>query len=113
DEVVAMARVAARYGGYYGVHIGSEGFETDQELGKALYIGQQAEIPVHIYHIKMRGRRNWGRVGEIVERIEQARRDGLEITANQYPYTAMQHPWSRLLPRWVQDGPRKETVSRF
>jgi len=113
DEVVRMASVAAAYGGYYGVHIGSEGFDTTEELEKALRIGREAAIPVHIYHIKVRGRRNWGRAGELIETIEAARRTGLEVTANQYPYTAMQHPWSRLVPRWVQDAPRKEIISRF
>lgn len=113
DEVAGMARVAARYGGYYGVHLGSEGFEIDEELRKALYIGRHARIPVHIYHIKLRGRCNWGRAGQIIAVIEAARREGLEVTANQYSYTAMQHPWSRLMPRWVQDAPRQAILTRF
>ena len=113
DEVVEMARVAASYGGYYGTHVGSEGYEMDQELEKAIYVGRQAEIPVHVYHLKARGHENWGRVGWIIETIEAARRDGLDVTANQYPYTAMQHPWHRLVPRFVQDAPRKEIIPRF
>ncbi len=113
DEVVALARVVVRYGGYYGVHLGTEGDEMVQELEKALYVGRQARIPVHIYHLKARGRRNWGRVRQAIELIEAARDEGLEVTANQYPYTAMQHPWHRLMPRWVQDAPRKETIPRF
>jgi N-acyl-D-amino-acid deacylase len=113
DEVVEMARVALRYGGYYGVHLGSEGFEIFEELDKAIYVGRQAKIPVHIYHLKSRSKDDRGRVKQIIEVIEAARRDGLDVTANQYPYTAMQHPWHRLVPRFVQDAPRKEIIPRF
>ncbi len=77
DEVAAMAEVAARYGGYYGVHIGTEGYEMAEEMEKALYVGREARIPVHIYHIKVRGKGNWGRVGEIIEIIDAARGEGL------------------------------------
>lgn len=112
-EVVEMAKVARRYGGYYGVHLGSEGFDIFEELEKAIRIGREAKIPVHIYHLKMRAKSNWGRVREVVARIEEARREGLDITANQYPYTAMQHPWRRLFPRWVQDAPAGEIIPRF
>jgi N-acyl-D-amino-acid deacylase len=113
DEVAGMAKVAAHYGGYYGTHIGSEGFEIVEELEKALRIGKSAQIPVHVYHLKARGRDNWGRVAEAIRMIESARAEGLEVTANQYPYTAMQHPWHRLMPRWVQDTPRKEAIPLF
>ena len=113
DEVVEMAKVARRYGGYYGVHLGSEGFDIMEELAKTLRIAREADIPVHIYHLKMRAKSNWGRVRQVIEQIEEARREGLEITANQYPYTAMQHPWRRLFPRWVQDAPLNETLAQF
>ncbi len=112
-EVVEMARVARNYGGYYGVHLGSEGFDIVEELDKALRVGREAEIPVHIYHLKMRAKANWGRIREVIGRIEEARREGVEVTANQYPYTAMQHPWRRLFPRWVQDAPVSETIPQF
>src|SRR5918994_553218 len=113
EEVVEMAKVAKSYGGYYGVHVGSEGFDIFEELAKTLRIARESGIPIHVYHLKMRAKSNWGRVREVVEQIEEARRQGLEITANQYPYTAMQHPWRRLFPRWVQDGPVNETISQF
>lgn len=112
-EVVEMARVARRFGGYYGVHLGSEGFDIMEELAKTFRIARESGIPVHVYHLKMRAKSNWGRVRQVIEQIEEARREGLEITANQYPYTAMQHPWRRLFPRWVQDAPANETISRF
>ena len=113
EEVVEMAKIAKRYGGYYGVHVGSEGFDMMEELAKTLRIAREATIPVHIYHLKMRAKANWGRVRQVIAQIEEARREGLDITANQYPYTAMQHPWRRLFPRWVQDAPINETISQF
>jgi N-acyl-D-aspartate/D-glutamate deacylase len=113
DEVAAMAKVAARYGGYYGVHVGTEGYEIDEELDKALYVGREARLPVHVYHIKVRGKSNRSRVGSVIETIEAAQAEGMDLTANQYPYTAMQHPWSRLMPRWVQDVPRAEIIPHF
>jgi N-acyl-D-aspartate/D-glutamate deacylase len=113
DEVVEMAKVVRRYGGYYGVHLGSEGFDIMEELAKTLHIARESSIPIHVYHLKMRAKSNWGRVRQVIEQIEEARREGLDITANQYPYTAMQHPWRRLFPRWVQDAPLNETISQF
>ncbi|MGH7829489.1 MAG: N-acyl-D-amino-acid deacylase family protein [Candidatus Binatia bacterium] len=113
DEVTEMAKVVKRYGGYYGVHLGSEGFDIMEELEKALRVAREAEIPVHVYHLKMRAKSNWGRVREVIAQIEEARREGLDITANQYPYTAMQHPWRRLFPRWVQNAPMAEVIPQF
>ena len=112
-EVVQMAQVVKRYGGYYGVHVGSEGFDMMEELAKTLRIARESGIPVHVYHLKMRAKANWGRIRQVIEQLEEARREGLDITANQYPYTAMQHPWRRLFPRWVQDAPVNETISQF
>ena len=113
EEVVGMAKVARSYGGYYGVHLGSEGFDIMEELEKAIRVAREAEISVHIYHLKMRAKSNWGRVRQVIAQIEEARREGLEVTANQYPYTAMQHPWRRLFPRWVQNAPVSETIPQF
>lgn len=112
-EVIELARIAAAYDGHYGTHIGSEGFELAQELDKAIRVGETTGIRVHVYHLKARGKPNWGRVREAIERIEAARNRGLDVTANQYPYTAMQHPWHRLLPRWVQDMPPSEAAPKF
>ncbi len=113
DEMIAMAKVVAKYGGYYGTHIGGEGEQIDEELDKAIRIAEETGIPVHIYHIKVRGKNNFGKVQDVIKKIDAARARGLDITANQYPYTAMQHPWSRLFPTWVQDLPRKEAISKL
>src|SRR5258708_24087152 len=111
DEMIAMAKVVAKYGGYYGTHVGGEGEQINEELDKAIRIAEETGIPVHIYHIKVRGKNNFGRVKDIIKKIEAARARGLDITANQYPYTAMQHPWARLFPTWVQDMPRRDAIA--
>ncbi|HEY7300490.1 MAG TPA: D-aminoacylase [Xanthobacteraceae bacterium] len=111
DEMVAMAKVVAAHGGYYGTHIGGEGSQIDEELDKAIHIAEETGIPVHIYHLKVRGKNNFGKVKDIVAKIEAARARGLDITANQYPYTAMEHPWARLFPTWVQAMPRKDAIA--
>jgi N-acyl-D-amino-acid deacylase len=113
DEVTEMAKVVKRYGGYYGVHLGSEGFDIMEELEKAIRVARDADIPLHVYHLKMRAKTNWGRVREVIAQIEEARGEGLDVTANQYPYTAMQHPWRRLFPRWVQNAPIAEVIPQF
>jgi N-acyl-D-amino-acid deacylase len=113
DEMIAMAKTAAAYGGYYGTHIGGEGEQIAEELDKAIRIAEEAKIPVHIYHIKVRGKNNFGKVKQVIQKIDAARARGLDITANQYPYTAMQHPWHRLFPSWVQDMPRKEAIAKL
>jgi N-acyl-D-amino-acid deacylase len=113
DEMIAMTKIVARYGGYYGTHIGGEGEQINEELDKAMRIAEETGIPVHIYHIKVRGKNNFGKVKEVIKKIDAARTRGLDITANQYPYTAMQHPWARLFPTWVQNMPRKEAIAKL
>ena len=113
DEMIAMAKVVARYGGYYGTHIGGEGAQIDEELDKVLKIAEETGIAVHIYHIKVRGKNNFGRVKDIIKKIDAARARGLDVTANQYPYTAMEHPWARLFPSWVQAMPRRDAIAKL
>jgi N-acyl-D-amino-acid deacylase len=113
DEMVAMAKVVASYGGYYGTHIGGEGAQIDEELDKALTIAEETGIAVHIYHVKVRGKNNFGRVKDIIIKIDTARARGLDVTANQYPYTAMEHPWARLFPSWVQAMPRRDAIAKL
>jgi dihydroorotase/N-acyl-D-amino-acid deacylase len=104
DEILAMAKIAAAYGGNYTSHIGSEGFEQEQEIRFAIRVAEEAKMPVHIFHLKIRGKDNWGTVGRYLTMIEDARARGLDITANQYPYTAMNHGWSAFFPVWAREG---------
>jgi N-acyl-D-amino-acid deacylase len=103
-EILELAKVAASYGGNYTSHIGSEGFEQEKEIRFAIRVAREANIPVHIFHLKIRARDNWGTVGTYVKMIEDARASGLDVTANQYPYTAMNHGWSAFFPVWAREG---------
>jgi N-acyl-D-amino-acid deacylase len=104
EEIIELAKVAASYGGNYTSHIGSEGFEQEKEIRFAIRVAREAHIPVHIFHLKIRAKDNWGTVGTYVKMIEDARASGLDITANQYPYTAMNHGWSAFFPVWAREG---------
>jgi N-acyl-D-amino-acid deacylase len=113
DEIVEMAKVVARYGGNYTSHIGSEGFEQTKEIDFAIRVADEARIPVHIFHFKIRAKDNWGTVGRYIKQIEAARARGLEITANQYPYTAMFHGWSAFFPVWMREGGPEKFAERL
>jgi len=104
DEIISMAKVVASYGGNYTSHIGSEGFEQEKEIRFAIRVADEAKMPVHIFHLKIRAKENWGTVGKYLNMIEDARARGLDITANQYPYTAMNHGWSAFFPVWAREG---------
>lgn len=104
EEVVELAKVVASYGGNYTSHHGSEGYEQEKEIDFAIRVAEEADIPVHLFHFKIRARDNWGTIGRFIEQIEEARARGLDVTANQYPYTAMFHGWSAFFPRWVREG---------
>jgi N-acyl-D-amino-acid deacylase len=108
QEVIELAKVVASQDGIYVSHIGSEGQQQDKELDFAIRVADEAKLPVHIFHFKIRGRNNWGTIGKYIATIEAARARGLEITANQYPYTAMQHQWSAFFPVWArEEGPQQ------
>jgi N-acyl-D-aspartate/D-glutamate deacylase len=103
-EILELARVVASYAGNYTSHTGSEGFEQAKELAFAIQVAEEAKIPVHIFHFKVRARENWGSIGGFIQQLEAARARGLNITANQYPYTAMFHGWSAFFPLWIREG---------
>src|SRR5580692_8362197 len=88
EELIALAKEAAKLGGIYASHIRNEGEAILPALDEAIRIGREAGIPVEIWHLKAAGKPNWGRMPEIVARIEAARRSGLEVGANTYAYTA-------------------------
>jgi len=108
DEVIEISKVVASLGGIYVSHIGSEGMEQEKELAFVVRVAEETGMPVHVFHLKIRGKDNWGTVGKYLATIEAARARGLDITANQYPYTAMQHQWASFFPLWArEDGPAR------
>ena len=113
EEILAEAKIAASYGGNYTSHIGSEGFQQTKELAFAISVAKETGIPVHIFHLKIRGKDNWGTVQKYVTMIDQARASGLDVTANQYPYTAMTHQWAAFFPLWAREGGPKAFAARL
>ena len=97
-EIVALAKVAAKYDGVYATHMRDEGDSVTFAINEALTIGREAKIPVEISHFKLSGQHNWGRSRETVPMIEAARKEGIEVTIDQYPYTASSTSISTLLP---------------
>lgn len=100
-EVVRLAKVTAQYNGVYASHMRSEGDSVVKAIEEALTIGREARIPVEISHFKLSGQQNWGRSRETVPMIIKAREEGLDVTIDQYPYTASSTSLSTLLPDWV------------
>lgn len=98
DEVLRLAKVAAKYNGVYASHIRDEGDSVVQAINEALYIGKEANMPVEISHFKLSGQQNWGRSKETVPMIIKARQEGIDVTIDQYPYTASSTGLSTLLP---------------
>jgi N-acyl-D-aspartate/D-glutamate deacylase len=101
------------FGGNYTSHTGSEGFDQTKELDFAIRVAEEAKIPVHIFHFKVRARDNWGTIGRFITQLESARARGLDITANQYPYTAMFHGWSAFFPVWMREGGPEKFAERL
>ncbi len=101
EEIVRLAKVAAKYNGVYASHMRDEADSVTQAIEEALHIGREAHIPVEISHFKLSGQQNWGRSSETLPMIIAARNEGLDVTIDQYPYTASSTSLSTLLPDWV------------
>ena len=112
-ELVALAQVAAAHGGIYITHQRSEGDRIFQSLDEIFTIAQQAHIPAEIFHLKTAFQPNWGKMPEVLRRIEAARARGLDITANQYPYTRAANGLDACLPLWVRAGGTDSMIARL
>jgi len=113
NELIALAREAAQFGGIYATHMRSEGDGITSALEEALRIGREAGIPVEIWHLKTAGRRNWGRMSELIARIDAARAGGTDVTADTYAYTAWYNDLSAFIPPWAHDGGNVKLVARL
>lgn len=113
DELVALAKVAAKHQGIYITHIRGESFNLFNALDEAIAIGREASLPVVIFHLKVGAKANWGRMNEAVARIEEANRAGGRVTATMYPYTAGGTGLAATLPLWVQEGGREQMLARL
>jgi N-acyl-D-amino-acid deacylase len=113
EELIALAAQAAKFGGIYATHMRSEGDGIDAALDEAFRIGREANIPVEIWHLKAAGKRNWGRMPEIVSRIDRARDSGIDVEADTYAYPAWFNTFSAFIPPWAHDGGDVAMVARL
>jgi len=112
-ELIALAGEAGKFGGIYATHMRSEGDAVLESIDEAAQIGREAHIPVEIWHLKAAGKANWGRMPQIVARIEQARASGIDISANTYAYTAWFNTFSAFVPPWAHDGGDAQLIARL
>ncbi|MBV8205553.1 MAG: D-aminoacylase [Acidobacteria bacterium] len=113
EELIALASEAARFGGIYATHMRNEGDYVLQAIDEAVRIGREAHIPVEIWHIKAAGKKNWGRMPEIVAKVNAARAAGTDITADTYAYTAWFNDMSAFIPPWAHDGGTGRLIERL
>jgi dihydroorotase/N-acyl-D-amino-acid deacylase len=113
EEIIAMAKVAAHYGGTYITHQRDEGDEIDKSLDEVFRVAREAHIPAQIYHLKVAGEKNFGRMPLVLKRIEQARAEGLDVSADQYPWTASSNNLDASLPLWVREGGHDKLIERL
>ena len=113
DEIVELAKVAHQYGGIYITHQRSEANAIDDSMKEVFEIARRAKIPAEIWHFKTAYKKNWGRMPEMLERIEAARREGLKITADVYPYVAGSTSLSACLPPWALEGGTDKMIARL
>jgi N-acyl-D-amino-acid deacylase len=112
-ELVALARVAAEYDGLYASHLRNEADGLLDALDELITVARQADIRAEVYHLKAAGRSNWGLLDDAVAKIEQARREGLAITADVYTYPASGTGLNVIMPPWVQDGGFAASLKRL
>ena len=113
EEIIAMASEAAKFGGIYATHMRSEGDAVLDSIDEAARIGREAHIPVEIWHLKAAGKANWGRMPQIVAKIQGYRDAGLDISANTYAYTAWFNSFSAFIPPWAHDGGDVKLIERL
>jgi len=113
DEIVELAKVAHQYGGIYITHQRSEANAIDDSMTEVFEIARRANIPAEIWHFKTAYQKNWGRMPEMLRRIANARRQGLKITANAYPYVAGSTSLSACLPPWALEGGTDPMITRL
>jgi dihydroorotase/N-acyl-D-amino-acid deacylase len=113
EELIALAREAATLGGIYATHLRNESDEILPALDEAIRIGREAGIPVEVWHLKTAGKRNWGRMPQVVARIDSARKEGVDIAADTYAYPAWFNSLSSFVPAWAHDGGTAKLLARL
>jgi N-acyl-D-amino-acid deacylase len=113
EELIALAAESARYGGLYATHMRSESDAVLQAIDEAIRIAREAKTPVEIWHLKAAGKKNWGRMPDIVQKIAEARAAGIDITADTYAYPAWFNSFSAFVPPWAHEGGDDKMIERL
>ena len=113
SEVVELAKVAAGYGGVYATHMREQGAMLHESVTEAVTIGREANLPVQISHLKVKGRTRWGTIGSVIELIESFRREGVDVVVDAYPYERASTNLGVNLPRWAVAGSVADIAGRI
>ncbi|HZS46635.1 MAG TPA: D-aminoacylase [Blastocatellia bacterium] len=113
EEIIELAKVASRYGGIYATHMRNESNSEMEAIDEAIRIGKEANIPVEIFHLKVAGKQNWGKMAAVIKKIEDARAQGIDITADQYPYIAGATSLGASIPPWAAEGSTAKFIERL
>lgn len=113
DELIALASEAAKYGGIYATHMRSEGDSIFPSIDETVRIGREAHIPVEIWHFKVAGKSNWGKMPEAIAKVNAARAQGVDVAADTYAYTAWFNSLSAFIPPWAHDGGDAKLIERL
>jgi N-acyl-D-amino-acid deacylase len=113
DELITLATEAGKFGGIYSTHMRNESEAVLDAIDEAVRIGREAHVPVEIWHLKVAGKNNWGRMPEVVAKINAARAAGADVTADTYAYTAWFNDFSAFIPQWAHDGGTAKLVERL
>jgi N-acyl-D-amino-acid deacylase len=113
DEIIALCRIAARYGGFYATHTRNEDKAALEAVGEAIHIAQTAGLPLQIAHFKAVGKTNWWKLPLMIDLVERASARGLDVTADRYPYIAYSTGLTILYPQWALDGGLEKLLDRL
>lgn len=113
DEVIALCKIVAKYGGFYSTHVRSEDKAALEAVGEAIHIAETSGLPLEIAHFKAVGKTNWWKLPLMIDLIERAAERGLDVTADRYPYTAYSTGLTVLYPQWALDGGLEQLIVRL
>jgi len=113
EEIIALASEASKFGGIYATHMRNESDSVLEAFDEAVRIGREARIPVEIWHFKVAGKANWGRMPELIARVNRARAEGVDVEADTYAYTAWDNGMSAFVPAWAHDGGDAKLIERL
>jgi dihydroorotase/N-acyl-D-amino-acid deacylase len=113
EELIALASEASKFGGIYATHMRDESDSVLEAFDEAVRIGREARLPVEIWHFKVAGKANWGRMPDLIARVNRARAEGVDVEADTYAYTAWANGMAAFVPAWAHDGGDAKLIERL